>query len=121
MEDNLINNNLIVQILNTYISFYNQTNNKSNNLFEGINYKDDKSTNNQLEELSEIISEYKDCKEHLPERIKKIKNITNFDKYDKLYSLEINSKVNYYCQNLFVLLKDISINNFENWEIKTIK
>ena len=120
------NSNLIVNILNTYIEYFNSIENVNTTLFDGIDYKKEESTNYQLEKLYNIISEYKNDNNNYPHKLEKIypENKSECEKISKaenLYSLEIDSKIIYYCQNIYIILNDISEQNYNNWKIVSLR
>ena len=46
-----LDENLITELLNNYINYYNSKNNFKKNIFDNINFEDKTSTNNQLEKF----------------------------------------------------------------------
>lgn len=118
MEDS----DLIVDILNIYIKYYNTYYSRQEHLFSGIDPEDVTSTNIQMEKLYEHIHTY----QHSDISKRKLLDISTIkiDEYDELYGFMVNEKIIKICPILFPILEYIAKNvNWKelNWKIIQIK
>ena len=135
-KEELINNENIIKqesanekyytdLINTFMTHYNNKYNKSENFFSNIN--DGSETNSQMEIFYESVYELTSLKEKLGylNEIECMDYIFEKEKYnnnkvESLYCLDITDK-KLYTPALIIALNYIIINNIENWNIFNLK
>ena len=118
----------ILDLLNTYMEFYNNRSGNKNHMFEGINYKDPTSINHIMAEFYDILYEYNQNSKNSPliNKVYKEKAFIEISKkniYNKLeqsFCLKCNNK-SYYSYSLMSLIKLVAINKPKIWVIHALK
>ena len=117
MEENL------VSLLNNFLKYYNGINKSSENMFCNVDLKDEKSTNEAMENFYDMISDYKENnKKNIPIiKHSDSENLATLSDSDSLYSLIVNDKTDSFCTDLFTLLLFVTSNKITNWKIETLR
>ena len=109
-----------IDATNAFLEYYKKTYHLMNiNVFEGVDYSEDTSTNKCMELMYECIFKYrdKDVELELPEDI-------DISKHDELYTLIIDNKQQLACPSLWHLIMYL-VDNYDyldiNWEIASLK
>lgn len=116
-----LDENLITELFNNYINYYNSKNNLKKNIFDNINFEDKTSTNNQLEKFYDELLKFKILSND--RNCLFTSNSTNnsiLKESEELYCLNYNEK-EYYSVNLFTILFYITSNKIENWKIESLR
>lgn len=109
--------NLMVDVLNAFMKYYNKKHETNTNIFHGLNLTQDNSTNDQMEILYKELHEYNKL-EGSDKLIKEVKDEEK--KYKHVLTISVGEMSKQYgCDNLIPLL--IQTNKFDeniNWTIE---
>lgn len=104
---------IVFNLLNAYILFYNKYYGTHENMFTGLTPGNENETNHMMELLMDFIEEYSD-------NLKTIHENKPPAELGEYYTLYIDDQEKYYAKSCMVLLLHIVKNNilFSNWKIE---
>lgn len=121
-EDTEGSTGFMFRMLNNYMSYFNEMNNTKKNMFDGIDYSDETSTNLPMAAFYNLMSINTENTKNHPDKVKVYYEDSEEMKHaSELYALRVDNKIVCYSQDVFELFRVLTENNYKRWRIETLR